>query len=92
MGTIADRTQEQLCSSDLGIARARRVMRAAALALADHGTVPPSATDPSHFRLRSVGILLPKDVPWRDGATPHMLSRGPLDYRMPALQLAGSGN
>jgi hypothetical protein len=92
MGAIADRTEEQLCSADLGIARVRRLLRSAVLALEEKGEVPPSVDDPSLFHLRSVGILLPKDVPWREGATPHMLAHGPLDYKMPTLQLAGSGN
>ena len=90
MGTIADRTTEQLCSSDLGIARARRLLRASVTALAERGVVPASARDPKLFRLRSVGILLPKDVPWREGATPHMRAEGPIAYRMPSLLPAGA--
>ena len=77
---------------DLGIARARRLLRASVLALAEKGEVPASVGDPKLCRIRSVGILLAKDVPWRDGTAPHIRAEGPLDYPMLSLQLAGGGN
>ncbi len=41
MGPIVDRTKEQLVTTDAGIIKTRHKLRNAAIALRDHGTVPP---------------------------------------------------
>jgi hypothetical protein len=63
MGTIYDRTQEHLGTSDAMIIRARRALINAAKALRDHGTPPPGVDNPSLYRMRSGGALLPNGVP-----------------------------
>src|SRR5262249_9768415 len=60
MGTIYDRTQEHLGTSDAMIIRTRRRLIEAARALRDHGTVPPGAVDPAVYRVRSGGFVLPR--------------------------------
>jgi phenylpropionate dioxygenase-like ring-hydroxylating dioxygenase large terminal subunit len=60
MGPIVDRTKERLVATDSGIIKARQKLRRAALALAEEGTTPPGV-DPSHHRVRSVSIVLPKE-------------------------------
>ena len=46
MGHIVDRTNEHLGTSDAMIIRTRRRLINAAIALRDHGTVPPGVDDP----------------------------------------------
>ena len=62
MGGVYDRTQEHLGTTDSMIIVARRVLINAAKALRDHGTIPPGVENPSLYRLRSGGALLPKGV------------------------------
>ena len=62
MGTIYDRTQEHLGTSDAMIIQTRRSLIKAAKALRDHGTPPPGVDDPKLYRMRSGGALLPKHV------------------------------
>jgi phthalate 4,5-dioxygenase oxygenase subunit len=90
MGAIADRSIEHLCAADAGIARVRRHLRTAALAFSENGKLPPNVANPRASRLRSVGLLLRKDIPWREGAAEHMTSDGPVSYRMPKARLAGT--
>jgi phthalate 4,5-dioxygenase oxygenase subunit len=90
MGTLADRSNEHLCAADAGIARVRRSLRSAVLALSETGKLPPNVRQPRLSRLRSVGILLGKNVAWHDGAAQHMTADGPFAYRMPEAKLATS--
>ena len=62
MGTIYDRTQEHLGTSDAMIIQTRRALIKAAKALHENGTVPPGVQKPSLYRMRSGGALLPKHV------------------------------
>jgi hypothetical protein len=62
MGTIYDRTQEHLGTSDAMIIRARRALINAAKALRDQGTPPPGVDNPRLYRMRSGGALLPKQA------------------------------
>ena len=57
MGPIADRTRENLTSTDNGIVMARRRLMKAARALADNGVDPPGV-DPAHHRVRSAAVIL----------------------------------
>jgi nitrite reductase/ring-hydroxylating ferredoxin subunit len=59
MGPIVDRTKENLVSTDNGIIMARQKLRKAAIALRDKGETPPGV-DPSHHRVRSASVVLPK--------------------------------
>jgi nitrite reductase/ring-hydroxylating ferredoxin subunit len=73
MGPIQDRTRENLVPTDQGIVMARRRLVAAAQALAQ-GTPPPGAA-PEHQRVRSVSVLLEKDVSFVKGAEEHLTPR-----------------
>jgi phenylpropionate dioxygenase-like ring-hydroxylating dioxygenase large terminal subunit len=68
---VMDRTRERLGTSDSGIIRVRACLRDAAVALRDHGT-PPPGMDPASFLIRGGSVLLPKDVPWAEGARAHL--------------------
>jgi phenylpropionate dioxygenase-like ring-hydroxylating dioxygenase large terminal subunit len=65
MGPIADRTKENLVSTDNGIIMARHRLRKAVTALRDKGVMPPGR-DPSHQLVRSVAKVLPKDAAFAD--------------------------
>jgi phthalate 4,5-dioxygenase oxygenase subunit len=67
MGPIADRTKENLSSTDNGIVMARMRLMKAAMALADKGTVPPGV-DPAHHRVRSAAVILAPDRPFSQAA------------------------
>ena len=60
MGPIVDRTKENLVSTDNGIIMARQKLRKAATMLRDEGLEPPGR-DPSHQRVRSAAVVLPKE-------------------------------
>jgi phthalate 4,5-dioxygenase oxygenase subunit len=64
---ILDRTRERLGTSDSGIIRIRKRLLDAAVALRDRGT-PPPGLEPESFLIRGASVILPKDVPWAEGA------------------------
>jgi phthalate 4,5-dioxygenase oxygenase subunit len=66
MGHIADRSKENLVSTDNGIIMARHRLRKAALAL-QKGIAPPGI-DPVTHRVRSASLVLPPDVAFKDAA------------------------
>ena len=67
MGPVVDRTKENLVSTDNGIIMARHRLLRAAKALVEKGVTPPGV-DPEHQNVRSVAIVLPADVPYKEGA------------------------
>jgi hypothetical protein len=67
MGPIADRTRENLSSTDNGIVMARMRLMKAARALADKGEIPPGV-DPAHHRVRSAALILGPDQPFNQAA------------------------
>lgn len=66
MGPIQDRTKENLVSTDNGIIMARHRLMKAAQAL-QKGVEPPGR-DPATHRVRSVSVILPPDVAFKDAA------------------------
>ncbi len=64
MGAISDKTQEHLGTSDIMIARTRLRLLRAMKALRDDGATPPGVDHPEVYRVRSGGILLPRDADW----------------------------
>jgi phthalate 4,5-dioxygenase oxygenase subunit len=64
MGTIYERTQEHLGTSDSMIIRVRRALIRAATALRDQGIVPPGAEQPEVYAQRSGGVILPRSADW----------------------------
>ena len=63
-GAVMDRSQEQLGTTDLAIIKARRLLLNAARDLAQD----PPGLDPASQRVRSVSVVLPKGVPFAEGA------------------------
>jgi phthalate 4,5-dioxygenase oxygenase subunit len=74
MGPIVDRSQETLVSTDRAVVMARRRLLRAAQELQDSGTAPPGVA-PEHQRVRAVAIVLPDDVPFKDGAAENLKAR-----------------
>jgi hypothetical protein len=70
---IVDRTQERLGRADMAIIRIRKCLMDAAIALRDHGTSPPGLA-PASFLIRPASVLLPKDVPWVEGAKDQLVA------------------
>jgi hypothetical protein len=66
MGPIADRSKENLVSTDNGIIMARHRLRKAAQAL-QNGIAPPGLDAVTH-RVRSASLVLPPDVAFKDAA------------------------
>jgi hypothetical protein len=73
MGSITDRTKENLVSTDNGIIMARHRLRKAAQAL-EKGVAPPG-TDPVTHRVRSAALVLPPDVAFKDAAKEALIAR-----------------
>jgi phenylpropionate dioxygenase-like ring-hydroxylating dioxygenase large terminal subunit len=67
MGPIADRSKENLVSTDNGIIMARHRLLKATKALKDKGTAPPGI-DPTHQRVRSVAIVLAPEQSFKEAA------------------------
>ena len=67
MGPVADRTRENLTSTDNGIVMARMRLLKAARALAEKGETPPGV-DPAHHRVRSAAVILAPDEPFSEAA------------------------
>jgi len=66
MGPIADRSRENLVSTDNGIIMARHRLKKAVEAV-KKGMAPPG-TDPATHRVRSASLVLPPDVAFKDAA------------------------
>jgi phthalate 4,5-dioxygenase oxygenase subunit len=64
MGPIFDRGREHLGTSDAMVIQVRRRLIDAALALRDHGTLPPGADAPALYHIRSASVALPKAANW----------------------------
>jgi phenylpropionate dioxygenase-like ring-hydroxylating dioxygenase large terminal subunit len=73
MGPIADRSKENLVSTDNGIIMARHRLRKAALAL-QKGVPPPGLEAVTH-RVRSAALVLPPDVAFKDAAKDALIAR-----------------
>ena len=67
MGPIQDRTRENLTSTDNGVIMARHRLMKAAKALAEKGVRPPG-TEPHVQRVRSVAMLLKRDLSFKEAA------------------------
>jgi phthalate 4,5-dioxygenase oxygenase subunit len=73
MGPIADRSKENLVSTDNGIIMARHRLRKAAQAL-QNGIAPPGLDAATH-RVRSASLVLPPDVAFKDAAKEALIAR-----------------
>jgi phthalate 4,5-dioxygenase oxygenase subunit len=72
---VYDRSLERLGRADLGIIRVRRRLLDAALSLRAGRT--PTGLDPATYRVRPASLLLPKDVPWVEGAGDRLVATLP---------------
>jgi phenylpropionate dioxygenase-like ring-hydroxylating dioxygenase large terminal subunit len=77
---IYDRTKENLCSSDTGIAMTRRLLLETLGAYRDHGTRPKGVTDPDVFMVRAVSMRLPPEDSWVDVGAPFMRAQLGADF------------
>ena len=68
MGTTCDRTTEHLGSADLAVIAMRRRLLDAVRALEQHGEIPYEARNGESYRVRSAALVLPRDLPWNEGA------------------------
>ena len=80
MGSIYDRSQERLGSSDSGIIRVRQRLINAARALHDAGTTPVGAGDPRVYQIRSAAVVLPRNEPWLDAAKERLTATPGVNY------------
>lgn len=69
MGSVVDRSKENLGHSDRGIVNFRRLMLRLARSL-EAGEAPDVTRRGELYRVRSASIVLPVDVPVQDGAAP----------------------
>jgi phthalate 4,5-dioxygenase len=72
-GLIADRSREQLVSSDRAIIAGRKKFLARVKALMN-GIEPPEAGDPNAYGVRAMDFYLPRDVSIADGAKDLLLA------------------
>ena len=63
---ILDRSKENLCSGDMSIIKARRLLLDAAKTLRASGVAPRGAFDSSVYRVRAVSKVVPDNVNWMD--------------------------
>ncbi len=68
MGPIYDRSQEHLGSSDVAVIATRRRLIKLACDLREDGTEPFAALQPELYRVRSAVKVLPREVPFLEGA------------------------
>ena len=68
MGSICDRTRENLASTDNGVIMARRGLLKAVKALKDKGVTPPGV-DPESHKIRCASMLLKRDKPFHEAAS-----------------------
>ena len=73
IGPIADRTKENLVSTDNAIIMARHRLRRAVLAL-QYGTAPPGLNQECQ-RVRSASFVLPDDVPFAEARREDLQAR-----------------
>jgi len=64
MGTICDRTEEHLGTTDAMIIHVRRRLSDAARALRAHGTIPANVDDTTLYRVRPASLFLPESESW----------------------------
>ena len=73
MGPIQNRTQEHLVSTDNAIIMARQRLLKAALNLQKR--IAPPGLDPNTHKVRSASLVLPREVPFQDGAKDALIAR-----------------
>jgi phenylpropionate dioxygenase-like ring-hydroxylating dioxygenase large terminal subunit len=64
MGGVQNRFKEHLSTSDMMVIRTRLRLINAARELHDSGATPPGVDQPEVYRVRSGGVVLPRDADW----------------------------
>jgi phenylpropionate dioxygenase-like ring-hydroxylating dioxygenase large terminal subunit len=77
---IYDRTQENLCVSDTGIAMTRRMLLETLTGYRERGIRPPGVDDPDIFMVRAMSLHLPPDTPWSVAGAEFMRARLGADF------------
>jgi phthalate 4,5-dioxygenase len=77
---IVDRTQENLCVSDAGIAVTRQFLLESVAAYRDTGTKPVPAKDPTASMVRAISMTLPADADWQEAGSEPMTARVGKDF------------
>lgn len=77
---IADRSQEILGPTDLGIVRMRRLLLDTLRRLQSEGQGPASASDPQSLMWRAVSITIPRGADWKPLAADFMRARLGADF------------
>jgi len=67
MGSLLNRMDEHLGSSDMMVIRVRRRLMEAARAFISDKVTPPGVDDPEVYRVRSGGVILPETTDWLEG-------------------------
>jgi phenylpropionate dioxygenase-like ring-hydroxylating dioxygenase large terminal subunit len=65
-GTIYQRNNEHLGTSDSMIIKTRRRLINAAKAWREANVEPPGVDEPQHYAVRSGGVIVPRDVDWME--------------------------
>jgi phthalate 4,5-dioxygenase len=73
-GPVTRRYREHLGTTDLAVIGMRRLLLRAAQRL-ERGVDPPEAANGSAYRVRSVALVLKREVDWQDGAKPLILAQ-----------------
>ncbi len=91
MGPIFDRTQEQLGVADMMVIRTRLRLINAAKALQEHRVQPPGIENPAIYRIRSGGIVLPREADWLESTAEqrHAFVDKSMLAPPPAIETAG---
>lgn len=63
---VFDRSKENLCTSDTGIAMTRRMLLEVAGAYEETGQLPERYNDPDLYRIRALSLKLPVDTAWAE--------------------------
>jgi phthalate 4,5-dioxygenase len=64
MGPISDRAREHLGPADAMIIQVRKRLLTAARQLQERGIAPPASASPELYRVRPVGVILPRGADW----------------------------
>jgi len=77
---IYDRTMENLCVSDAGVASARRLLLESLAEFHENQNPPLGAVQPDTFMARAVSVTLPSDSDWLTACTPYMKAQLGTDF------------
>lgn len=92
MGPVARRTTEHLGASDAGIVMTRRLLGRVVRAMEREGLRPPTAAGGDVYRVRSVGIVLPRGALWTEVVEPLARATDGFGYAIPGDRRGPGGD